>query len=96
MISSPLSFVFGIFCGLLLYQCVKCICAAGNRRHSEGHEGNNITDVTLQAVGEEEGVNNTLYDEIPDRCYRDKSWNFEQNVAYGNFTVTEVDATSYM
>ena len=58
------------------------MCAAGNRRHSEGHEGN-ITNVTLQAVGEEEGVNNALYDEIPGG--REKSWNFEQNVAYGHF-----------
>ena len=105
--SAPMSFVFGIICGLLLYHCgVKCTCKIYNRRVrrcSERAEDND-TNVNLQpdnnedlanSSNEEEGsYNNALYEEIPDGRH-EQSWSFEQNVAYGQFhTVAEVHATS--
>ena len=94
IISTPLAFVFGIICGLFLYQCgVKCTCETGNRRHSDRAESHN-TNVTLQpnkdedlVIGSNEEVNNAsaLYEEIPDGRCREKQWSCEQNVAYGQF-----------
>ena len=86
--------MFGIICGLFLYQCgVKCTCETSNRRRSDRVEGHN-TNVTLQpnkdedlvnTSNEEGGVNNAsaLYEEIPDGRCREKPWSCEQNVAYG-------------
>ena len=67
--------MFGIICGLLLYHCLKCICAAGNRKYSEKSEGNN-TDLTLQPNKDdhEDIVNNALYEEIPDGRYCQKTF----------------------
>ena len=92
MISSPLSFVFGIFCGLLLYQCVKCMCAAGNRRKSYSVENTN-RNVMIQSDKTDELESNALYYEvIPNGRYSERALNtqleLEPNLAYGQFDST--------
>lgn len=97
VISSPLAFVFGILCGLLLYQCMKCVFTRVRTRSNpaELESIDYVNTVHTEVNNDIELQNNPpLYEVIQsgrhtrqvatDTCGQDQM-ELKENVAYGHF-----------
>ena len=96
-ISSPLAFVFGILCGLMLYQCMKCVCTRVRKQSNpaELESIGYVNTVHLEVNNDIELQNNPpLYEVIESGRHTRQAatdthgqgvMELEENVAYGHF-----------